>query len=234
MYILVNHYMYLTLPLFSIIFPPPSLSLSFRDGVGMKVVKAFKRSDDGITHSCVDMLCALMQPMHDNFDLKQEQLNKSSLLSSKKFVEMLIELLRRHIVSRLLFGHAPFMSDHTHLVTRYGGVSDQCFVGLLHIFIVSTLQVRNHTHYIEATPAKLFIIILFKPSFFSVLLLLLVATPLSSETTPGAMFDMVLELVAGLGRYLFKLFQHPSLAIVKAAGLLMKSIIEVCSNGINN
>ena len=37
---------------------------------------------------------------------------------------------------------------------------------------------------------------------------------------------MVLELVAGLGRTLFKLFQHPSLAIVKAAGLIMKSIIE--------
>ena len=38
---------------------------------------------------------------------------------------------------------------------------------------------------------------------------------------------MVLELVAGLGRNLFKLFQHPSLAIVKAAGLIMKAIIEV-------
>ena len=48
-----------------------------------------------------------------------------------------------------------------------------------------------------------------------------------SETTPGAMFDTVLELVAGLGRCLFKLFQHPSLAIVKAAGLIMKAIIEV-------
>ncbi len=105
----------------------------------MKVVKALKRSDDGITHSCVDMLCALMQPMHDNFDLKQEQLNKSSLLSSKKFVEMLIELLRKNIVSRLLFCHALFMFDHTHLVTRYGGLSDQCFIGLLHIFIVPTL-----------------------------------------------------------------------------------------------
>ena len=41
------------------------------------------------------------------------------------------------------------------------------------------------------------------------------------------MFDMVLKLVADLGRYLFKLFQHPSLAIVKAAGLIMKAIIEV-------
>ena len=48
-----------------------------------------------------------------------------------------------------------------------------------------------------------------------------------SETTPGAMFDTTLELVAGLGRYLFKLFQHPSLAIVKAAGLIMKAIVEV-------
>ena len=38
---------------------------------------------------------------------------------------------------------------------------------------------------------------------------------------------MVLELVASLGRNLFKLFQHPSLAIVKAAGLIMKAIIEV-------
>lgn len=33
--------------------------------------------------------------------------------------------------------------------------------------------------------------------------------------------------IIGLGRYLFKLFQHPSLAIVKAAGLIMKTIIEV-------
>lgn len=38
---------------------------------------------------------------------------------------------------------------------------------------------------------------------------------------------MVLELIAGVGRVMFKLFQHPSLAIVKAAGLIMKSIIEV-------
>ena len=48
----------------------------------------------------------------------------------------------------------------------------------------------------------------------------------NSETTDADKFDMVLELVAGLGRTLFKLFQHPSLAIVKAAGLIMKSIIE--------
>ena len=49
----------------------------------------------------------------------------------------------------------------------------------------------------------------------------------ASETTDADKFDMVLELIAGVGRVMFKLFQHPSLAIVKAAGLIMKSIIEV-------
>ena len=48
-----------------------------------------------------------------------------------------------------------------------------------------------------------------------------------SETTDGDKFDLVLELIAGMGRVIFKLFQHPSLAIVKAAGLIMKAIIEV-------
>ena len=50
-----------------------------------------------------------------------------------------------------------------------------------------------------------------------------------SETTDGDKFDLVLELIAGMGRVIFKLFQHPSLAIVKAAGLIMKAIIEVRS-----
>ena len=52
-----------------------------------------------------------------------------------------------------------------------------------------------------------------------------VQSPLS-ETTDGDKFDLVLELIAGMGRVIFKLFQHPSLAIVKAAGLIMKAIIE--------
>ena len=79
-----------------------SLSLSFasfRDAVGKKVVKALKRKDDAITHAVVDFLCALMQPMHDNFDLRQEQMNKSSLLSSKAFIDTLLKELLLHIVS---------------------------------------------------------------------------------------------------------------------------------------
>ena len=47
-----------------------------------------------------------------------------------------------------------------------------------------------------------------------------------SETTDGKQFDMLLEMVADRGRYLYKLFQHPSLAIVKGAGLVLRAIIE--------
>ena len=32
-----------------------------REKVGMKVVKALKRNDDGVTHAAIDMICALMQ-----------------------------------------------------------------------------------------------------------------------------------------------------------------------------
>ena len=37
--------------------------------------------------------------MHENYDLKQEQLNKASLLSSKKFLEDLLEIFSKHVVS---------------------------------------------------------------------------------------------------------------------------------------
>ena len=64
----------------------------FREKVGWKVAKALKRNDDGISHVAIEMLCALMEPMHQDYDLRQEQLNKSSLLSSEKFLEGLLEL----------------------------------------------------------------------------------------------------------------------------------------------
>ena len=32
-----------------------------REKVGLKVVKALKRNDVGVTHAALDMLCALMQ-----------------------------------------------------------------------------------------------------------------------------------------------------------------------------
>ena len=36
--------------------------------------------------------------MHENYDLRQEQLNKSSLLSSRKFLEDLLDIFSKHVV----------------------------------------------------------------------------------------------------------------------------------------
>lgn len=40
-----------------------------------------------------------LQPMHDDYDLRQEQLNKASLLSSKKFLENLLEKFITNVVN---------------------------------------------------------------------------------------------------------------------------------------
>ena len=40
------------------------------------------------------------QPMHDNYDLRQEQLNKTSLMSSRKFLETLLEMFNEHVVRK--------------------------------------------------------------------------------------------------------------------------------------
>lgn len=71
----------------------------FREAIGHKVVKALNKQNYGITQAAIDCICALMQPMHDDCDLKQEQLNKSSLLSSNKFLESLLDMWVNHIVS---------------------------------------------------------------------------------------------------------------------------------------
>ncbi|XP_013389487.1 dnaJ homolog subfamily C member 13, partial [Lingula anatina] len=68
-----------------------------RERVGIKVVKALKRNDDGVAHAAIDMLNALMQPMHDDYDLRQEQLNKASLMSSKSFMQNLLNLFKNHV-----------------------------------------------------------------------------------------------------------------------------------------
>nr|XP_031831200.1 dnaJ homolog subfamily C member 13 [Nomia melanderi] len=140
----------------------------FRESIGHKVVKALKRQDYGVTQAAIDCICALMQPMHDDCDLRQEQLNKSSLLSSNKFLESLLDMWINHI---------------------------------------------NHGTGALVVSAMLD------------LLTFALCVPYS-ETTDGKHFDNLLEMVAARGRSLFKLFQHPSLAIVKGAGLIMRAIIE--------
>lgn len=139
-----------------------------REKVGVKVVKALKRNDDGVKHAAIDMLCALMQPMHDDWDLRQEQLNKTSLLSSKRFLQTLLEMFNEHVV------HGT------------GALVISAMLDFLTFALCAPY----------------------------------------SETTDGGHFDSLLETVAANGRIIFKLFQHPSMAIVKGAGLVMKAIIE--------
>ena len=48
--------------------------IRFRDKLGVKVIKALKRNDDGVTHAAIDMLCALMQVRARNLGNCEEQL----------------------------------------------------------------------------------------------------------------------------------------------------------------
>lgn len=59
----------------------------FREKLGLKVVRVMQKDRDHVIQAAMDVLCALMEPMYDESDLRQEQLNKSSLLSSPKFLE---------------------------------------------------------------------------------------------------------------------------------------------------
>lgn len=70
----------------------------FREKIGARVARSLKLGHDGISHAAIDMICTLMEPMHENYDLKQEQLNKSSLLSSEKFLEGLLDMWTQHVV----------------------------------------------------------------------------------------------------------------------------------------
>jgi len=69
----------------------------FREKIGVRVARALKLGHDGLSHAAIDMVCTLMEPMHDNFDLRQEQLNKSSLLSSERFLDGLLDMWTLHV-----------------------------------------------------------------------------------------------------------------------------------------
>ncbi|XP_037713474.1 dnaJ homolog subfamily C member 13 isoform X1 [Drosophila subpulchrella] len=140
----------------------------FREIIGTKVVAALRRKDLAVTYSAIDMINSLMHSVNSDHDLKQEQLNKSSILSSKSFLETLLNMWTTHV--------------------SHG--SGALVLSAMLDFMTFALCVPY------------------------------------SETTDGKQFDILLELVADRGRYLYKLFQHPSLAIVKGAGLVLRAIIE--------
>ncbi|VDM97385.1 unnamed protein product [Thelazia callipaeda] len=139
-----------------------------RSKLGDLVVRILNISNECLDYAVVEMLCALMQPMHPNYELKLEQLNKQSLLSSPQFVEHLLDLIVKH-------------TEH-----KTGA-----------LVIASMLDFLT---YAMCAPY--------------------------SETTPGSVFDSVLEMVAERGSSFYKLFQYPSMTIVKGAGMIMRAIIE--------
>ncbi|CAM4760310.1 unnamed protein product [Rotaria magnacalcarata] len=69
----------------------------FRERIGTKIVRSLKLNDDQITYSALEVLNTLLQPMHLDYDLRQEQQNKSSILSSKKFLEGLLDIFLKHV-----------------------------------------------------------------------------------------------------------------------------------------
>lgn len=140
----------------------------FRAYLGRSIVKTIRLNNDAITYAGFDVLCALMQPMHSDCDIRDEQLNKTSLLATKEFLESLLEVLKLH-------------------VNRGTGA----------LVVASMLDFLTYA----------------------------LCAPYS-ETTDSSCFDTLLNLVASNGRDIFKLFQHPSLAIVKGAGLVIKAIIQ--------
>lgn len=74
-----------------------NLSCRFRETIGRKVVTSLQRKDLAVTYAAIDMLNSLMHSMSADYDLKQEQLNKSSLLSSKAFLESLLNMWTDHV-----------------------------------------------------------------------------------------------------------------------------------------
>lgn len=143
-------------------------SESFRAYLGSSIVKTIKLNHDAITHAGLDVLCALMQPMHPDCDISHEQENKKKLLAKKEFLENLLDVFKIH-------------------VTRGSGS----------LVVFSMLDFLTYA----------------------------LCAPYS-ETTDSSHFDTLLNLVAANGRDIYKLFNHPSLAIVKGAGLVIKAIIQ--------
>ncbi|XP_068620055.1 dnaJ homolog subfamily C member 13 [Battus philenor] len=146
----------------------------FREWIGSAVVSALRRESAACSHAALDAVCALMQPMHLEPDLRQEQLNKASMLSSPAFLDGLLTMWAEHVTAG----------------------SGALVVAAMLDFLTFALCVPY------------------------------------SETTDGKQFDQLLEMVANKGRVVFKLFEHPSLAIVKGAGLVTRALVEEGGGGV--
>lgn len=77
--------------------------------------------------------------MHDDYDLRQEQLNKASLLSSKKFLENLLEKFITNVVHSLFTVGADRSLSSGERVQSF--ISKVVFV--LHVHVIS-LALQSH------------------------------------------------------------------------------------------
>ncbi|XP_041984743.1 dnaJ homolog subfamily C member 13 isoform X2 [Aricia agestis] len=145
-----------------------------REWVGSAVVSALRRDAAAGAHAALEAVCALLQPMHAEPDLRQEQLNKASMLASPPFLDGLLSMWARHVSA---------------------GTGALVVAAMLD-FLTFALCVPY------------------------------------SETTDGKQFDQLLEMVANRGRIIFKLFEHPSLAIVRGAGLVARALVEEGACGV--
>ncbi|CAG9563804.1 unnamed protein product [Danaus chrysippus] len=146
----------------------------FREWMGNAAVSALRRECAACSHAALDALCALLQPMHAEPDLRQEQLNKASMLASPAFLDGLLAMWATHVSA---------------------GTGALVVAAMLD-FLTFALCVPY------------------------------------SETTDGKQFDQLLEMVASRGRIIFKLFEHPSAAIVKGAGLVSRALVEEGGGGV--
>jgi DnaJ family protein C protein 13 len=156
-------------------------TFSFREKLGKKVTRALKRDNEATTHAAIDMICALMQPMHQDYDLHREQLNKSSLLSTHAFLKALLDMWVNHIVSVCL--QSRFRRT---TLCELLGFKRTCSV---------RLQKQNTAALVVTAMLDLLTFALCVPY---------------SETTDSKHFDALLEMVAERGRALFQLFQVSS------------------------
>jgi DnaJ family protein C protein 13 len=65
--------------------------------VGSLVISALKGTCDLSIYSALDLISALMQPMHSEADLRIEQENKEKILNSTKFLDSLLEMWTSHV-----------------------------------------------------------------------------------------------------------------------------------------
>lgn len=159
-----------------------------------------KNSFDGVLLFDRDLfLHVSLQPMHDDYDLRQEQLNKASLLSSKKFLENLLEKFITNVVHFFLLSASLSCAElgnwiRSCLTKAFLKPHHVCLFVFKISSVIPSFSLQDH-----GTGALVI------SSLLDFLTFALCAP--YSETTEGQQFDMLLEMVASNGRTLFKLFQ---------------------------